>query len=269
MSANGRNSAPIYFCSAASPAEEAERGPCATASGPAASLISAASPSTRKRRDENILLQDARMHGDERGRRRRRRCRQGAELGQHQPRQPIGGEHEEAAGKRRASIRPTSTRSLADRARRRRQIGELPHLDHEERVVVAISCPSARHRAWPIRRQACRRESRWFERAPPRSSRRGKARRAWPRKCVPHRPIPLKPASPPPDGGSDIVSSTIAASMEAAPFPTTRLGQADREATARSLLSPSALPIIDANETQLEILRPPPRQARRSPDRAR
>jgi hypothetical protein len=70
------------------------------------------------------------------GCRRRRRRRQGAELGQHQPREPIGREHEEAAGKRRA--RPPDLDNVLEIARAREQIGELRHLDHQERVVVAI-----------------------------------------------------------------------------------------------------------------------------------
>jgi hypothetical protein len=93
-------------------------------------------PENQKGRHENIFLHDARMHGDDRGCRRRRGCRQGAELGQHQPPKPIGGEHEETAGKRRAS--PPDFDKGLEIARAGEQIGELCHLDHEERVVIAI-----------------------------------------------------------------------------------------------------------------------------------
>ena len=73
---------------------------------------------------------------DDRRCRRRKCCREGAELGQHQPRQPIGGEHEETAGKRRA--RPPDLDNGLEIARAGEQIGELRDLDHEERVVIAI-----------------------------------------------------------------------------------------------------------------------------------
>jgi hypothetical protein len=63
-------------------------------------------------------------------------CGQGAEIGQHQPRQPIGDEHEETAGKRRAS--PPDLDNGLEIARAGEQIGELRHLDHEEWVVIAI-----------------------------------------------------------------------------------------------------------------------------------
>ena len=49
-------------------------------------------------RDENILLEEAGMHGDERRHRGGRRGRQGWQVGQHEPCQAEGGEHEDAAG---------------------------------------------------------------------------------------------------------------------------------------------------------------------------
>ena len=76
------------------------------------------------------------MHGDDWGCRRRRGRRQGAELGQHQPPKPIGVEHKETAGKRRAS--PPDFDKALEIARAGEQIGELCHLDHEEGVVIAI-----------------------------------------------------------------------------------------------------------------------------------
>jgi hypothetical protein len=84
-------------------------------------LISADECKDQERRYENV---------------RRRRCRQGAEVGKHEPCKPEGRKYEEAAGERRAS--PPHVDNGLEIAGLGEEIGDLRHLDHEERMVITV-----------------------------------------------------------------------------------------------------------------------------------